>query len=65
MARPSVEYIPRDFGGSVLYTVVRDHFETFRAEAAQLRNGEGLPRFVEEEFEARGGASARAAAVGG
>ncbi|MGE0445040.1 MAG: transposase [Vicinamibacterales bacterium] len=36
----------------MLYQIVRDHFETFRAEAAQLRDGEGLPRFVEEEFEA-------------
>ncbi len=52
MARPSVEYIPRDPGGSVLYHVVRDHFETFRAEAVHLRDGEGLPRFVEKEFEA-------------
>jgi hypothetical protein len=34
----------------VLYQVVRDHFETFRAEAASLRDGEGLPGFVEQEF---------------
>jgi hypothetical protein len=34
----------------VLYQVVRDHFETFRAQAAGLRDGEGLPRFVEQEF---------------
>jgi hypothetical protein len=34
----------------VLYQVVRDHFETFRAQAAGLRNGEGPPRFVEQEF---------------
>ena len=52
MARPSVDYAPRDPGGSVLYQIVREHFETFRAEAAHLRDGEGLPRFVEEEFEA-------------
>ena len=32
--------------------IVREHFETFRAKAAHLRDGEGLPRFVEEEFEA-------------
>jgi len=25
---------------------VRDHFETFRARAAHLRDGDGLPRFV-------------------
>ena len=36
----------------VVYQVVRDHFETFRAEAAHLRDGEGLPRFVEDEFRA-------------
>ena len=30
--------------------IVRDHFETFRTEAARVREGEGLPRFVEEEF---------------
>lgn len=34
----------------MLYRVVRDHFETFRARAADLRDGEGLPRFVEQEF---------------
>ena len=35
---------------TVLHGVVRDHFETFRAEAALRRDGEGLPRFVEQEF---------------
>ena len=57
VALPSVEYTPRDPRGSVLQQIVREHFETFRAEAAHLRDGEGLPRFVEEEFEAllRGG----------
>jgi len=29
---------------------VHEHFETFRAHAASLRDGEGLPRFVEQEF---------------
>jgi dipeptidyl aminopeptidase/acylaminoacyl peptidase len=29
---------------------VQAHFETFRAQAASLRDGEGLPRFVEDEF---------------
>jgi len=29
---------------------VHNHFETFRAQAASLRDGEGLPRFVEQEF---------------
>lgn len=30
--------------------IVRDHFETFRAQAAALRDGEGLPQFVEQEL---------------
>jgi len=34
----------------VLYQVVRDHVETLRAEAARLRDGEGLPAFVDREF---------------
>ena len=34
----------------MLYQIVRDHFETFRAQAAGLRDGEGLPRFVERAF---------------
>jgi len=33
-----------------LHQLVHDHFETFRAQAAQLRDGQGLPRFVEQEF---------------
>jgi len=33
-----------------LHQVVRDHFEAFRAQAADLRDGEGLPSFVEQEF---------------
>jgi hypothetical protein len=43
-------YEPRDPVQSVLYHVVQDHFETFRAQAASLRDGEGLPQFVEREF---------------
>jgi hypothetical protein len=43
-------YEPRDPTQSVLLHVVRDHFETFRAQAAALRDGEGLPGFVEREF---------------
>lgn len=43
-------YQPRTPAQGVLYQVVRDHFETFRAQAAGLRDGEGLPRFVEQEF---------------
>ena len=33
----------------MLYGIVHQHLETFRAQAASLRGGEGLPRFVEEE----------------
>lgn len=36
----------------VLYQIVRDHFESFRQQAASLREGEGLVHFVEEEFRA-------------
>ena len=50
VALPSARYEPRSPAGTVLYGVVRDHFETFRAEAAGLRGGDGLPRFVEQEF---------------
>lgn len=50
MALPSGTYAPRDPAASVLYQVVRDHCHTFRAEASQLRDGEVLPRFVDEEF---------------
>ena len=52
VASPSVAYQPRIPVQDVLYQVVRDHFETFRAQAASLRDGEGLPRFVEEDFRA-------------
>jgi len=34
----------------VLYRIVRDHFETFRVEAARGHERDGLPRFIEEEF---------------
>lgn len=52
MALSSGTYAPRDPAASVLYQVVRDHYRTFRAEASQLREGEGLPRFVDDEFDA-------------
>ncbi|MGB7219263.1 MAG: hypothetical protein WBD07_10690 [Vicinamibacterales bacterium] len=50
MAPLSNAYAPRDPTASVLHQIVRDHLETFRVEAASLRGGDGLPRFVEEEF---------------
>lgn len=42
--------MPRHAAAGVVFQVVRDHFETFRSQAAGIRNGEGLPRFVEQEF---------------
>lgn len=50
MAQPSSVYEPRDPTATVLYGIVRDHFEIFHAHAASLRDGEGLPRFVEQKF---------------
>jgi hypothetical protein len=50
VAAPSTTYEPRCPAHTALYQIVRDHFETFRAQAASLRDGEGLPRFVEQEF---------------
>ncbi len=52
MALPSVDYAPRDPAADVLHRVVREHLQTFLAEAAYLRDGEGVPRFVEQEFQA-------------
>jgi hypothetical protein len=49
---PAVAYTPRDPSASALYQVVRDHLETFRVEAARMRDGDGLPTFVEDEFRA-------------
>ena len=51
MAPPSARYQPRRPADDVLYQVVQAHFETFRDQAACLRDGEGLPRFVEGEFQ--------------
>jgi hypothetical protein len=33
-----------------LHQIVPAHFEIFRVQAASLRDGEGLLRFVEQEF---------------
>jgi hypothetical protein len=35
----------------VLYQIVCDHVETFRAQAARVCEGERLPRFIDEEFD--------------
>ena len=50
VATPSPSYEPRRPAQQVLHQIVLAHFETFRAQAASLRDGEGLPRFVEREF---------------
>jgi hypothetical protein len=34
---PTSLYEPRDFARRILHHLVRDHFETFRAQAASLR----------------------------
>ncbi len=52
MALPSVDYAPRDPAADVLHRVVREHLQTFLAEAAHRRDGEAVPRFVEDEFQA-------------
>jgi len=50
VAQPSTTYEPGDPTTTVLFGIVRDHFETFRAQAASLRDGDGLPKFIEQEF---------------
>ena len=50
MPRVSSAYEPRHPSSSTLHQIVLEHFETFRAQAASLRDGDGLPRFVEQEF---------------
>jgi hypothetical protein len=50
MGAPSAGYEPRSPARHILHQIVRDHFESFRAEAARLRHGDGLPAFVEREF---------------
>jgi hypothetical protein len=42
-AKPPGIYEPRDPSQSVLYHLGPDHFETFRAQPASRRDGEGLP----------------------
>jgi ribosomal protein S27E len=50
VARPSATYEQRSPAQGPLYQIVHDHFETFRAQAAIVREGEGLPRFVEQAY---------------
>lgn len=49
---PVVEYTPRNPSASAICAVVREHDEGFLAEATPAREGQGLPRFVEDEFRA-------------
>lgn len=50
LGRAGATYVRRQPQGTVLYEVVREHLETFLAEARQRGGGEGLPQFVEREF---------------
>ncbi len=50
VARASSTYRPRDAVHSVLHTVIREHLELFLREVSDRGDGEGLPRFVEQEF---------------
>jgi hypothetical protein len=43
-------YRPRAAEQGVLYTIVREHLETFLRAAAERAEGAGLPHFVEQEF---------------
>jgi hypothetical protein len=62
VSQPSTTYEPRMSSQGVVYQVVRDHFESFRAQAAGLRDGEGLPRFVEQAAFARSASASHAVA---
>jgi hypothetical protein len=50
VAGRSASYEPRRPDESLLYEIVQKHWESFRADAGRLRDGEGLPAFVEDEF---------------
>jgi hypothetical protein len=50
VAGRSASYAPRRPADSLLYRIVQEHWETFRSTAGRLRDGEGLPAFVEDEF---------------
>jgi hypothetical protein len=63
MAHRSPTYAPRHAAAGVVFQVVRDHFETFRARASTMRAGEGLPRFVEQAAFARSATACHAEAL--
>jgi len=48
---PSLSYRPRRPEQGALHQIVRDHYETFRAQVAERRDGQGLPKFVERAFQ--------------
>lgn len=50
MGLDATGYRPRTPEDCVLYTVVREHLESFLRAVAERTDGVGLPRFVEEEF---------------
>jgi hypothetical protein len=50
VASRSASYEPRRPCAGLLYRIVQEHWETLRADAGRLRDGEGLPSFVEDEF---------------
>ena len=45
-------YQPRDPSETVLYQVITEHFETFRATLATDPTAKGLPDYIQEEFDA-------------
>jgi hypothetical protein len=47
----SLTYRPRRPEQGPLHQIVREHYETFRAQAAEHRDGQGLPRFVDRAFQ--------------
>ena len=65
VASASSTYQPRRPEQGALHQLVRDHFETFRAQAAHLRDGQGLPRFVEQAAFARSATASLAEALVG
>ena len=50
VASASSTYQPRRPEQGALHQLVRDHFETFRAHAAHLRDGQGLPASLNRNF---------------
>lgn len=65
VASASSTYQPRRPEQGALHQLVRDHFETFRAQAAHRRGGQGLPRFVEQAAFARSATASLARSLGG